>query len=137
MNTVSSVRDRIRDDDTRSLCGPGATSTTRAVDLEDDWKISYKRQVEIYQWLLRRRGFKVSRVAHFVYVNALKTPPVFAGRLEFETHTLSHVGDDSWIDGALRRARACLAARRCPPPTEDCAWCRFREESREREAPGS
>ncbi len=111
-----------------------ATSTTKTVTLNDDWKISYKRQVELYQWLLRRRGFKVSRTSHFIYVNALKTPPVFAGRLEFETYTLSHTGDDSWIENSLRRARACLAQPESPPPTAGCDWCRYRVEARALEA---
>ena len=49
-----------------------ATSKKGDVDLNADWQICYKRQAEIYQWLFRKNGFKVSSVAYFVYCNAKK-----------------------------------------------------------------
>ncbi|MCA9691289.1 MAG: PD-(D/E)XK nuclease family protein [Myxococcales bacterium] len=110
-----------------------STSTSKTVDLTDDWKASYKRQVEVYQWLLRRRGFRVSAIAHFVYVNARKTPEVFASRLEFDTHPLTHRGDDGWIDAALVEARACLTRERPPERGVDCSWCAYRQEARAHE----
>ena len=30
-----------------------------------------KRQMEIYQWLLRKNGFKVSDTGYFVYANGI------------------------------------------------------------------
>lgn len=45
-----------------------ATSKTTAVSLDADWQIAYKRQAEIYQWLLRKNDFSVSNIAYFVYV---------------------------------------------------------------------
>ena len=37
-----------------------ATSKDGEESLDADWQIGYKRQMEIYQWLLRKNGFKVS-----------------------------------------------------------------------------
>ena len=31
----------------------------------------YKRQMDMYQWILRRKGFEVSPVGYFVYVDGL------------------------------------------------------------------
>ena len=46
-----------------------ATSKTSEVNLDADWQISYKRQMEFYQWLLRRQGLNVSARGWFVYCN--------------------------------------------------------------------
>lgn len=47
-----------------------STSSTKPIDLNDPWKQSYKRQMEFYQWLLRRNGLTVSNRGYFLYVNA-------------------------------------------------------------------
>ena len=40
-----------------------ATSKKGEVSLNAPWQISYKRQVEIYQWLFRKNGFDVEVIA--------------------------------------------------------------------------
>jgi ATP-dependent exoDNAse (exonuclease V) beta subunit len=37
-----------------------ATSKDKEVSLDSDWQITYKRQMEVYQWLLRQNGFTVN-----------------------------------------------------------------------------
>ena len=49
-----------------------ATSKADEVNLNADWQIAYKRQVEFYQWLLRGNDLKVSNQAWFVYANGIK-----------------------------------------------------------------
>jgi len=39
------------------------------VTLDAEWQDGYKRQMEIYQWLLRQNGLKVSDTGYFVYCN--------------------------------------------------------------------
>ncbi len=46
-----------------------ATSKKGEVSLDAPWQITYKRQLEVYQWLLRGNGFKVSDTGYFVYCN--------------------------------------------------------------------
>jgi 2-isopropylmalate synthase len=36
-------------------------------DLDQEWQDSYKRQMDVYQWLLRQNGLKVSNTGYFVY----------------------------------------------------------------------
>ena len=45
-----------------------ATSKKEEVNLDADWQISYKRQVEVYQWLLRKNNLKISDLSYFVIV---------------------------------------------------------------------
>ena len=46
-----------------------ATSKNSEVSIDADWQISYKRQMEFYQWLFRHNGFQVSDTGYFVYCN--------------------------------------------------------------------
>jgi ATP-dependent exoDNAse (exonuclease V) beta subunit len=46
-----------------------STSKDGEVGLDAEWQGGYKRQMEIYQWLLRSNGFNVSNTGYFVYCN--------------------------------------------------------------------
>ena len=46
-----------------------ATSKSSEVNIDADWQISYKNQMEFYQWLLRKNGFEVDDQGWFVYCN--------------------------------------------------------------------
>ncbi len=85
-----------------------ATSKSKDVDIDSEWQISYKRQMEIYQWLLRRNGFMVNNRGFFVYTNARIDVDEFNDSLEFRTKLIPYEGDDGWIDGTLIQMKACL-----------------------------
>ena len=71
-----------------------STSKEGEVTLDADWQIGYKRQMEIYKWLLRQKGFKVSKTGYFVYVNGRTDLEAFDGRLEFDVKLIPYQGDD-------------------------------------------
>lgn len=106
-----------------------ATGGKKEVTLDDEWKIAYKRQVEIYQWLFRMNGFTVSPIAYFVYANAQNDRDAFNGTLEFDMTVLPYEGDDSWIHGELKRMRACLDSDEIPEKGKGCEYCPYREEA--------
>ncbi len=106
-----------------------STSTGKEITLEDEWKQAYKRQMEIYQWLLRRNGFDVSDTGYFVYVNAIKELPTFDGRLEFAMEIIPYRGSDRWIRKTIDDAKKCLVSARMPKAAAGCAWCRYRQAS--------
>lgn len=85
-----------------------ATSKDKEVSIDSDWQISYKRQVEIYQWLLRQNGFKVSDTAYFVYTNARLDVDGFADSLQFKTKLIPYNGDTSWVEPTLEEMKKCL-----------------------------
>ena len=37
------------------------------ITLDDPWKASYKRQMDLYVWILRKKGFHVDDVGYFLY----------------------------------------------------------------------
>lgn len=104
-----------------------ATAGKKEVTLDDEWKIQYKRQVEVYQWLFRRNGFIVSPIAYFVYANGLNDKKAFDGKLEFDITILPYEGDDSWIPGTLKTLKACLVSDSIPEVGSACEYCPYRE----------
>jgi uncharacterized protein YneR len=102
-----------------------ATSKADEVSLDADWQISYKRQVEFYQWLLRGNDLEVSNQAWFVYTNGIKDDTPFNDVLRFRTKLLSYDGDGSWIEPTLKSLIACLNSDTPPQCKEACAYCQF------------
>lgn len=103
-----------------------ATSTSKEISLEDEYKQGYKRQMEVYQWIFRQLGFSVSKTGYFLFANAGKNRPEFDGRLEFETSILSYEGDDSWIEPTLSDIKKCLDSDKMPVAGEKCEYCSYR-----------
>ena len=105
-----------------------ATSKDAKIEsLDEDWHRGYKRQLEIYQWLLRQNGFKVSDMGYWFYANATKDREAFDGRLDFELTLVPYKGSTDWIEGELLNLKACLDSGEIPQPGADCDYCRYRE----------
>ncbi len=85
-----------------------ATAKNSEVSLDADWQIAYKRQMEIYQWLLRQNGLKVSDTGYFVYTNGRLDLDGFYDKVEFRTKLIAYTGDDSWIEPAIIRLKECM-----------------------------
>lgn len=103
-----------------------ATSKAGEVSLDADWQIGYKRQMEIYQWLFRRNGFKVSPTGYFVYCNGDADKAAFDGKLEFDIKLIPYVGNDNWVEGAILDAHKCLNTATVPQTGPDCQYCQYR-----------
>lgn len=104
-----------------------ATSKKDEPNLDGFWQQAYKRQVEVYQWLLRGNTEKVSDTAYFVYVNGKSDSPSFDAKLEFDVHLITYEGDDSWIEPTLANIAMCLKGERIPDRGEHCEYCPYRE----------
>ena len=96
-------------------------------ELDQEWHLGYKRQIEIYQWLFRQNGFKVSDTGYFVYCNASRAEKAFDGKLIFEVTLIPYKGDDSWVEGTLLAIKRCLDSDELPAANEECDYCRYRE----------
>ncbi len=104
-----------------------ATSKDEEVSLDADWQIGYKRQMEIYQWLFKKNGYKVSGTGYFVYCNGRTDIESFDAKLEFDIKIIPYKGDDSWVEKAIKDAYACLASDDLPDSGLDCDYCKYRE----------
>lgn len=106
-----------------------ATSTTKEISLNDEYKQSYKRQIEIYQWIFRKLGFPVSKTGYFVFANAQKNNPKFDGKLEFTMSIIPHEGNPDWVDLTLLEIKALLMSDSIPPQAPDCEYCAYKQRS--------
>ena len=104
-----------------------ATSKEEDPTIDGFWQQAYKRQMEIYQWLLRGNGFRVSDTGYFVYVNGKKNQDTFDAKLEFDIHLIPYTGNGSWIEQTLLDAKACLMADAIPDVGENCEYCPYRQ----------
>lgn len=102
-----------------------ATSKTEKVSLNAAWQIGYKRQAEIYQWLFKQNGFKVSNTAYFVYCNGRTDVDRFDKHLHFDITILPYQGKTDWVEKSVRAAYACLLAESIPSFTESCDFCQY------------
>lgn len=102
-----------------------STSTLKEITLDDEWKQAYKRQMEIYQWLLRRNGFEVSDVGYFLFVNADTSREHFNGELKFKLQIIEYKGKDDWVEEAIQYAHDCLIDDQIPDPQDECEWCGY------------
>ncbi len=103
-----------------------ATAKNGEVSIDAPWQIAYKRQMEVYQWLLRKNGFTVSSLGYFVYCNGETDKEAFDAKLEFKVKLIPYEGDDSWVEPALLKARACLESEKLPPMGHECDFCDYR-----------
>lgn len=102
-----------------------ATSTDREISLDDEYKQGFKKQIEVYQWLLRQNGFEVSDMGYFVYANGKKDREAFDGKLEFDIQIIDYKGNDSWIEPTLKDIKKCLDSDKIPEYSEDCKYCKY------------
>lgn len=112
-----------------------STAKEEKVTLDKEWQIGYKRQMEVYQWLLRRSGFRVNSTGYFVYCNGKTDRKAFDARLEFDIDLIPYEGDDSWVDRVLVDLRKCLESPVMPKPSPACDYCSYRKSARDVQAP--
>lgn len=108
-----------------------ATSKTKEITIDEEWQMSYKRQMEIYQWLFLKNNFNVSDTGYFVYCNGNTDKKAFDKKIEFDIKIIPYKGDCAWIDKAVSDAKKCLMSEKLPGPGADCDFCAYRKETRE------
>lgn len=95
--------------------------------LDEDWHISYKRQLEIYQWLLKSKGYKVSNTAYWVYANGNVDKEKFDDRLDFDLTLIPYEGNSDWVEYIINDIFNCLNSDEIPQANENCDYCRYRD----------
>ena len=109
---------------------------------------SYKRQMEIYQWLLRGNGFRVADLGYFVFarvnkgdgftdalrqglrVSLSRTPQgdgSAIAALSFDMFVELQKGDASWVESVLASAREVYDSYETPRASGACKYCMYRE----------
>jgi hypothetical protein len=103
-----------------------ATAKEEAVKvLDKEWQDGYKRQMEVYQWLLRQKGLKVSDTGYFVYCTGKMDRKAFDKKIEFDVNLIAYNGNDSWVEKTLFEIKKCLESDTIPTTGKDCDHCAY------------
>ncbi len=106
-----------------------ATAKQGEVNLDAEWQNGYKRQMEVYQWLVRNNGYEVSNTGYFVYCNGDVGQAKFDAKLDFNIKIIPYTGDTSWIEPKLMEIRECLMKDEIPEMNSNCDYCNYRKEA--------
>ncbi len=110
-----------------------STSKEQEVSIDEPWQVSYKRQMEIYQWLFKNNGFNVSSTGYFVYCNGITAKEKFDSRLDFDIKIIPYNGDTSWIEPVVIKMKECLMLPEAPAHSQECDYCLYSKALKETE----
>ena len=107
-----------------------------ALGAKGGWQDMYRRQMEIYQWLLRANGFQVSDTGYFVYATGTTDRDGFNNVIDFDTHVFPHHGNSDWVEQTIQDMKKSMDSDKMPPvgssamggECEHCAYARSRTE---------
>ena len=86
---------------------------------------AYKRQLEMYQWLFQKNGFKVAKEAYIIYFNAKKNEKFFKNNLEFDTHLIKLNCSTDWVEKKIIETVQLLRSSSFPKPSSNCEQCNY------------
>jgi hypothetical protein len=91
------------------------------ISLVGPYKETYKRQMDMYQWIMRQNGFNVNKTGYFVYVNGdqhfedgMLEEDIDKAYMKFDVQLISYEADDSWVNQAILDLKDCLLQNNCP-----------------------
>ena len=102
-----------------------STSKNSEVTIDEEWQDGYRRQMDFYQWLMRKNGFKVSNSGYFVYCNGIETSDTFENIMKFDVYILDYKGTTGWIEPTLKEIKKVLDSDDIPTSGDDCETCSY------------
>ena len=93
--------------------------------LASQYHQSYKTQMDIYVYILRKMGFKVSNETYFMVCNGEKIRDSFEGKMEFSINLIEYTSNTDWVDDKILEMKRVLDSETAPdrnPYCENCAY---------------
>ena len=87
---------------------------------------SYKRQLEIYSWLLQKNDFDVSSTGYLMYYNGDASKPHLGQEMYFRRTLVPFELDTEWIAPMISKMHECLQLDKMPSEYE-CDECLYIE----------
>jgi len=106
------------------------------INLNDYWKGAYKRQMDLYIWVMRNKGFDVDDVGYFLYCDGDRfTDNAFLNEthalMEFKITLIPYKCDLNWIETTLKKIHENLRLEERPKHSDNCEYGKFIYESSE------
>ena len=95
--------------------------------LDDQWKAGYKRQMDMYVWVMRRKGFNVSCTGYFLYCDGDRfSEHEFLNAedavMHFKMSLIPYETTTDWIEPTLLSIMDCLSLEHTPDHSEACEF---------------
>ena len=102
-------------------------SEGKTISLDDKWKETYKRQMDLYVWVMRRKGFDVSDTGYFLYCDGDRfTDEPFLlesnAVMQFKMSLLPYIVNTDWIEPTLYKIKENLISSHCPDHGDGCEF---------------
>ena len=128
LNTLSNQL-HIVDYKSTSQKSPGKTIT-----LDGKWKAAYRRQMDLYVWVMRQKKFDVSTTGFFLYCDGDRfSEDDFLGaneaNMKFAMTLIPYEVELDWIEPTLEAIHFCLRETKCPAHETDCEYGKFLAEA--------
>ena len=100
------------------------------ITLDEYYKESYKRQMDLYVWIMKRKGFEVNDVGYFLYCDGdrfTKTQFLRENKaiMEFKLTLIPYQTDHKWIEPTLRAIKGVLSGTTSPNHSSNCEYGNF------------
>jgi len=105
-------------------------SPNKAITLDDKWKAAYKRQMDLYVWVMRHKGFDVSSEGYFLYCDGDRFSEYdFLGKdsaaMRFKMQLIPYKVSTSWVEPTLLNVKECLHLKERPKHSAECEYGQF------------
>jgi len=102
-------------------------SKDKEISLDDKWKESIKRQMDLYVWIMRQKDFDVNDEGYFLYCDADRfTEETFLGDtaalMHFKIVLLPYITNTEWIEPVILNIRETLDSEVSPPHNPECEF---------------
>jgi len=105
-------------------------SPNKEITLDDYWKAGYKRQMDMYVWVMRRKGFSISSIGYFLYCDGDRFSEYDFlnsenATMQFKMSLIPYQVDTSWIEKTLLAIKDCLRSPVTPKHSDRCEYGAF------------
>tara|TARA_Y100000589_G_scaffold317666_1_gene344051 strand:- start:2351 stop:3127 length:777 start_codon:yes stop_codon:yes gene_type:complete len=102
----------------------------KEISLNDPWKISYKRQMDFYVWVMQKKEFNISKIGYFLYCDGDRFADYSFlnskdASMKFKMTLIPYDVDFSWVEEALYNIKSCLNLNSPPSHSKNCEYGNF------------
>jgi hypothetical protein len=104
------------------------------ITLNDPWKLAYKRQMDLYAWVLYKKGFPVDGKGYFLYCDADRFSEYSflnseSANMKFKINLIDYEVNFSWISPTLEQIYDTIRLPERPSHNHLCEYGKFLRDS--------
>ena len=114
------------------ICDYKAQSTSYEVEketyLNGVYHQGYKIQMDIYVYIMRQMGFKVSDISYFMVCNGIKSADSFNAKMNFDISLIDYKVEIDWVKEKILEMKKTMDSNQIPEKTPHCENCAYLEQ---------